>query len=170
MVTDMLVILRATWLAVPKYSGTKANHITQVVYMVKPKKKITKTRTNVSSTITRTLATNYSILGVFNRAEIWRAWVRVNFFSILIKLNARFLILDFLMGFESYLCKPRISVSNGRYKPTGKHRHSLRQVRLSLVCAQIFPRTQPMREYNTVRAIFLVCLCQRKNLLMSEPV
>jgi hypothetical protein len=93
MVTDMLVILRATWLAVPKYSGTKANHITQVVYMVKPKKKITKARTDVSSTITRTLATNYSILGVFNRAEIWRAWVRVNFFSILNQIKCK--ILDF---------------------------------------------------------------------------
>lgn len=36
MVTDILVILRATWLAVPKYKGTKANHITQVVYIVNP--------------------------------------------------------------------------------------------------------------------------------------
>lgn len=35
-VTDMLVILKATWLAVPKYNGTKANHITHVVYIVKP--------------------------------------------------------------------------------------------------------------------------------------
>jgi hypothetical protein len=142
----------------------------------------------VSSTITRTLATNYSILRVFNRTEIWRAWVRVNFFSILNQIECKILVdfttksephpsfpltaydLDFLMGFESYLCKRQISVSSGRYKPTGKHRHSLRQVRLSLVCAQIFPRSQPMREYNTIRAIFLVCLCQRKNLLMSGPV
>lgn len=37
-VTDILVIRRATWFAVPKYNGTKANQITQVVYMVKPKK------------------------------------------------------------------------------------------------------------------------------------
>jgi hypothetical protein len=128
------------------------------------------------------LATNYSILRVFNRTEIWRAWVRVIFFSILNQIKCKILVdfttkfephpsfpltaydLDFLMGFESYL------LSSGRYKPTGKHRHSLRQVRLSLVCAQIFPRSQPMREYNTVRAIFLVCLCQRKNLLMSGPV
>lgn len=36
MVTDMLVILKATWLAVPKYNGTKASQITQVVYMVNP--------------------------------------------------------------------------------------------------------------------------------------
>lgn len=36
MVTDMLVILRATWFAVPKYRGTKASHITQVVYIVNP--------------------------------------------------------------------------------------------------------------------------------------
>lgn len=35
-VTDILVILRATWLAVPKYNGTKASHITQVVYIVNP--------------------------------------------------------------------------------------------------------------------------------------
>ena len=38
-VTDMLVILRATWLAVPKYRGTKASHMTQVVYMVNPESK-----------------------------------------------------------------------------------------------------------------------------------
>lgn len=37
-VTDMLVIRSATWLAVPKYSGTNANHITQVVYIVNPAK------------------------------------------------------------------------------------------------------------------------------------
>lgn len=35
-VTDMLVILRATWFAVPKYNGTNANQITHVVYIVKP--------------------------------------------------------------------------------------------------------------------------------------
>lgn len=35
-VTDMLVIRNATWLAVPKYKGTKANQITHVVYIVKP--------------------------------------------------------------------------------------------------------------------------------------
>jgi hypothetical protein len=34
--------------------------------------------------------------------------------------------LDFLMGYESYLRKRRISVSSKRYKPTGKHRPSLR--------------------------------------------
>lgn len=39
MVTDMLVIRKATWFAVPKYNGTNANQITQVVYIVKPKKK-----------------------------------------------------------------------------------------------------------------------------------
>jgi hypothetical protein len=32
-------------------------------------------------------------------------------------------VLDFLVGYESYLRKRRISVSN---KPTGKRRHSLR--------------------------------------------
>ena len=36
MVTDIDVILSATLFPVPKYSGTKANHITHVVYMVKP--------------------------------------------------------------------------------------------------------------------------------------
>jgi hypothetical protein len=35
-------------------------------------------------------------------------------------------VLDFLMGYESYLRKRRISVSSRRYKPTGKHPHSLR--------------------------------------------
>jgi hypothetical protein len=35
-------------------------------------------------------------------------------------------VLDFLMGYESYLCKRRIPVSSRRYKPTGKRRHSLR--------------------------------------------
>jgi hypothetical protein len=35
-------------------------------------------------------------------------------------------VLDFLMGYESYLRKRRISVSSRRYKPTGKDRHSLR--------------------------------------------
>jgi hypothetical protein len=34
-------------------------------------------------------------------------------------------MLDFLMGYESYLRKRQISVSSWRYKPTGKHRHSL---------------------------------------------
>lgn len=36
-VTDILVMRKATWFAVPKYKGTKANHITHVVYIVKPK-------------------------------------------------------------------------------------------------------------------------------------
>ena len=35
-VTDILVIRSGTWFPVPKYSGTKASQITQVVYMVKP--------------------------------------------------------------------------------------------------------------------------------------
>jgi hypothetical protein len=35
-------------------------------------------------------------------------------------------VLDFLMGYESYLRKLRISVSRRRFKPTGKHCHSLR--------------------------------------------
>ena len=35
-VTAILVIRRGTWLAVPKYRGTKANHMTHVVYIVKP--------------------------------------------------------------------------------------------------------------------------------------
>lgn len=35
-VTDIDVIRRGTWLAVPKYNGTKANQITQVVYIVNP--------------------------------------------------------------------------------------------------------------------------------------
>uniref|UniRef100_A0A1B0B4J2 Uncharacterized protein n=1 Tax=Glossina palpalis gambiensis TaxID=67801 RepID=A0A1B0B4J2_9MUSC len=32
-VTDIEVILKGTWFAVPKYKGTNANHITQVVYI-----------------------------------------------------------------------------------------------------------------------------------------
>lgn len=36
MVTDMDVIRNGTWLAVPKYSGTNASQMTQVVYIVKP--------------------------------------------------------------------------------------------------------------------------------------
>lgn len=36
MVTDMLVILNAKSLAVPKYDGTNANQIIQVVYIVNP--------------------------------------------------------------------------------------------------------------------------------------
>ena len=36
-VTDIDVILRGTWLAVPKYNGTNASQMTQVVYIVKPK-------------------------------------------------------------------------------------------------------------------------------------
>lgn len=35
-VTDIDVILSGTWLAVPKYSGTKASQMTHVVYMVNP--------------------------------------------------------------------------------------------------------------------------------------
>jgi hypothetical protein len=35
-------------------------------------------------------------------------------------------VLDFLMGYESYLRKRGISVLSRRYKPTGKHRHLLR--------------------------------------------
>jgi hypothetical protein len=34
-------------------------------------------------------------------------------------------VLDFLMGYESYLRKRRMSVSSRRYKPTEKRRHSL---------------------------------------------
>jgi hypothetical protein len=41
-------------------------------------------------------------------------------------------VLDFLVGYKSYLCKRRISVSSRRYKPTEKHCHSLRWCRLSL--------------------------------------
>lgn len=40
MVTDMVVILSGVWLPMPKYSGTNASHMTQVVYIVKPVKKI----------------------------------------------------------------------------------------------------------------------------------
>lgn len=40
MVTDIEVILSATLFPVPKYNGTKANHITHVVYIVKPKREI----------------------------------------------------------------------------------------------------------------------------------
>lgn len=36
MVTDIEVIRRGTWFAVPKYSGTNASQMTHVVYMVKP--------------------------------------------------------------------------------------------------------------------------------------
>jgi hypothetical protein len=50
--------------------------------------------------------------------------------NIIIMLQEHFYaeleMLDFLMGYESYLRKRRISVSSRRYKPTGKHRHSLR--------------------------------------------
>ncbi|CAH1374353.1 unnamed protein product [Tenebrio molitor] len=54
------------------------------------------------------------------------------------------------MGYESYLRKRRISVSSMRYKPTGKHRHSLHfSLVYRSVFAQIFPRLQPMRESNT---------------------
>jgi hypothetical protein len=35
-------------------------------------------------------------------------------------------VLDFLMGYEPYLRKGRISVSSRHYKPTGKHRNLLR--------------------------------------------
>jgi hypothetical protein len=59
---------------------------------------------------------------------------RMNFCLILINklgwVNPRLWlcveVLDFLTGYESYLRKPGISVSSRRYKPTGKHRHSLR--------------------------------------------
>jgi hypothetical protein len=47
-------------------------------------------------------------------------------------LEKKIQVLDFLMGYESYLRKRRISVSSRRYKSTGKHRHLLRQCRLSL--------------------------------------
>jgi hypothetical protein len=77
--------------------------------------------------------------------------------------------LDFLMGYESYLPKQRISVSSRRYKPTRKHRLSLVYLYVfefesnrcfqfsftdfSLVYrpgfAQIFTRSQPMRESKT---------------------
>jgi hypothetical protein len=86
------------------------------------------------------------------------------------------------MGYELYLQKRRISVSSRRYKPTGKHRHSLHYCRLSLVnlygfefestrrfqfsftnfslvyrsaFAQIFPRSQLMRESKTSTCIGL---------------
>lgn len=36
MVTAILVTRSGTWLAVPKYSGTKASQITHVVYIVNP--------------------------------------------------------------------------------------------------------------------------------------
>jgi len=36
MVTAMDVIRSGTWFPVPKYRGTKASQITQVVYIVKP--------------------------------------------------------------------------------------------------------------------------------------
>ena len=36
MVTDIEVIRRGTWFAVPKYSGTNASQMTHVVYIVKP--------------------------------------------------------------------------------------------------------------------------------------
>jgi hypothetical protein len=60
------------------------------------------------------------------------------------------------MGYESYLRKRQISISNRCYKPTGKHRHSFSFsvfiYRFSLVYrsafAHIFPRSQPMRESN----------------------
>jgi hypothetical protein len=41
-------------------------------------------------------------------------------------LEKKIQVLDFLMGYESYLRKRRISVSSRRYKSTGKHRHLLR--------------------------------------------
>jgi hypothetical protein len=46
-------------------------------------------------------------------------------------------VLDFVMGYESYLRKRRISVSSS-YKPTGKHRHLLRQCRLSRKVVDVF--------------------------------
>lgn len=36
MVTDIVVILSGVWLPIPKYNGTNASHMTQVVYIVKP--------------------------------------------------------------------------------------------------------------------------------------
>jgi hypothetical protein len=54
-------------------------------------------------------------------------------------------VLDFLKGYESYLRKRRISVSTRRYE--------LSFTDFSLVyrsaLAQIFPRSQPMKESNT---------------------
>jgi hypothetical protein len=73
------------------------------------------------------------------------------------------------MGYESYLRKRRISVTSRRYKPTRKHRHSLgSSLSLSRLCsgrfykvfigisafAQIFPRSQAMRESNTSAILF----------------
>jgi hypothetical protein len=54
-------------------------------------------------------------------------------------------MLDFLMGYESYLRKRRISVSSRRYKPIGKYRS---------VFAQRFSRSQPMRESTTFYMFF----------------
>jgi len=36
MANDILMILSSIWLAVPKNRGTKASHMTQVVYIVNP--------------------------------------------------------------------------------------------------------------------------------------
>jgi hypothetical protein len=56
-------------------------------------------------------------------------------------------MLDFLMGYESYLRKRRISVSSGRYKPIGKYRS---------LFAQRFSRSQPMRESTTFYMFFFL--------------
>jgi hypothetical protein len=47
-------------------------------------------------------------------------------------------VLDFVMDYESYPRKRRISVSSRRYKPTGKHRHLLRQCGFSRNVVDVF--------------------------------
>lgn len=61
MVTDIEVILNATLLPVPKYNGTKANHMTQVVYIVKPKGKIPNL---IRSNSLHEIAIRYSLYGL----------------------------------------------------------------------------------------------------------
>lgn len=55
MVTDMEVILSAMLFPVPKYSGTNANQITHVVYMVNPAERYLRFKFNTIVTIRRVI-------------------------------------------------------------------------------------------------------------------
>jgi hypothetical protein len=69
-------------------------------------------------------------------------------FSILSSLVE---VLDFLMGYESCLRKRRISVPNGPYKLTGKHRHSLCLFHLSLVYSLVYSYLYVVFEFESSR-------------------
>jgi hypothetical protein len=89
---------------------------------------------------------------LLNSQQVRHPWCRYRYLR---NFSLSVAVLDFLMGDESYLRKRRISVSSRRYKPTGKHRRRFQFLfrDFSLVyrsaVAQIFPRSQPMRESNT---------------------